>query len=138
MNFPITGPGGVKQTDKNKSTSKKAGTGGAAFASLLQQASEAGDVTAATSPLAVTAPYTPMGDDDAPPQNPQEQARQLLKTLQQLAEDAFANQPTQALHNLQKNINAIVPHRDTLTPAQQQALSELETRAAVEAEKLSK
>lgn len=136
MNFTIGGPGATKAADKTKKTTQKQGSGGTAFASLLEQATQAGDVSPTTTLAGVSTPFTPVDDGEERPKNTREQAKQLMKTLQQLAEDAFAQQPTQALADLQKTLSTTLPDRASLTAEQTQVLDELETRAAVEAEKL--
>jgi hypothetical protein len=137
MNFVIVGPGATKAADKTKKTAAKTAAGGAVFASLLDGANAAAEAPLPTTAGQLAAPYVPLDNDDPPPRNTKEQAHQLLKTLQQLAEDAMAGEPAHALQNLQRTLNANLPDRANLNAAQTQVLNELETRAAVEEAKLN-
>lgn len=135
IDIKTTGPGGVKATDKKKAATRAGATGGPSFASLLEEAAGASNTPETTS-LPTTA-YTPLpsGDDEQPPSS-KKQATRLLDALQNLAEDALSGQPTAALGKLQSYLATTALDKDQLTDAQKQALDEVETRAAVEAEKL--
>ncbi len=129
----IKGLGGIKPADKSKAKARVGAAGGPSFASLLEdaQAAPTPDSSAPTT-LGLPAGYVPLEDDL--PQNPRQQAQQLLQTLQTLAEDAFSGSPTAAVARLE-NLTAQLDE-STLTTAQKDALNEARTRAAVEVAKL--
>ena len=133
MIFKVGGPTGPKAADRKKATGKTERSG-PTFASLLDQASGTTE-TAAAAPL--TSAYTPLPDStEGEPHSGRDKAATLLGTLQELAEDALAGQPTAALNKLQTYLATEALDRDALTEPQKQALDEVATRAAVEAEKL--
>lgn len=136
IDIKTTGPGGIKAADKKKATARAGAAGGPSFASLLEEAAGVSDVAEATAALPAS-PYAPIptGDDERPPSS-KKQAGRLLDALQDLAEDALSGQPTAALSKLQSYLSTSALDKDSLTEAQKQALDEVETRAAVEAEKL--
>ena len=134
----IKGLGGVKLADKTKAKARTGAAGGPSFASLLEEAQAAEDASALESaaPLSLPAGYVPLEeeDPDAAPRNPKQQAQELLKTLQTLAEDALSGSPTATLNRLEQLTAQI--DESGLTQLQKDALDEARTRAAVEAAKL--
>lgn len=130
----IKGLGGIKAADKTKAKARAGAAGGVSFADLLDEA-QAVSGAEATSPTAssdLAAGYLPIEDDL--PQNPRQQAQELLKTLQALAEDALSGSPTHTVNRLEQLANSV--DESTLTVQQKDALDEARTRAAVEAAKL--
>ncbi|RYG60965.1 MAG: hypothetical protein EON60_05310, partial [Alphaproteobacteria bacterium] len=91
----IKGLGGVKGTDKTKAKAKTSGVGGPSFADMLDDA-QAADGAANTESMAGNLPlaggFVPLEEDL--PRDAQGQARELLKTLKGLAEDALSGSPT--------------------------------------------
>lgn len=136
MAFDIKGLGGVKGADKTKAKAKVAGTGGPSFADILEeaQASEQNEPNAGLNSGmgGSSTPYVPFEEDV--PKDAQGQAREMLKTLRSLAEDALSGSPTATVGRLE----ALAANVDesTLTAEQKQALDEVRTRAAVEVAKL--
>lgn len=138
MIFDIKGLGGAKGVDKAKAKAKTSGVGGPSFADMLDEAQEA-EATGMESPvagviggLAVPGGFTAI--EEELPKDAQGQAREMLKTLRSLAEDALSGSPTSTVSRLE----ALAAEFDesTLTPEQKKALDEVRTRAAVEVAKL--
>ncbi len=130
----IKGLGGIKAADKAKAKARTGATGGASFADMLEEAQSV-NATEASSALAssdVAAGFLPIEDDL--PQNPRQQAQELMKTLKALAEDAFSGSPTNTVDRLEQLANSV--DESSLTTQQKDALDEARTRAAVEAAKL--
>lgn len=135
MVFDIKGLGGVKGADKAKAKAKSGGVGGPSFADLLDEAqgTEAADTAApVVGGLGLPAGFIPIEEDL--PRDAKGQARELLKTLQGLAEDALSGSPTAAVGRLE----ALAADVDetALTAEQKRVLDEVRTRAAVEVAKL--
>lgn len=130
----IKGLGGIKAADKSKSKARTGAVGGASFADMLEEAQSV-ESAAATTPVSssdLAAGYLPIEEDL--PQNPRQQAQELMKTLKALAEDAFSGSPTHTVNRLEQLANGV--DESSLTPQQKDALDEARTRAAVEAAKL--
>lgn len=137
MIFKIDGSGGTKATDKAKAKSKASTTGGPSFASLLeeaQQAAETDSAPVAGGGIGVAGGFVPLEEDL--PRDAQGQARELLKTLKELAGDALSGSPTATTGKLEALANAAAENESGLTDAQKRALDDVRTRAAVEAAKL--
>lgn len=133
MIFSVNGPKGPAATDKAKAKTRATSTGGANFADYLEAASHT-DESAAAAPAAGVGlgGFIPVEEDL--PRDAQGQARELLKTLKALAEDAFAGSSTAAVGRLEQLAGNV--DESGLNAAQKQALDEVRTRAAVEVEKL--
>ena len=139
MIFDIKSLGGLKATDKSKAKSKTSSVGGPSFADMLDEAQGAGEATGMESPVAgvmgglgVPGAFTAIEEDL--PKDAQGQAREMLKTLRSLAEDALSGSPTNTVTRLE----ALAAEFDesNLTAEQKKALDEVRTRAAVEVAKL--
>lgn len=130
----IKGLGGIKAADKTKAKARAGAAGGTSFADLLEEAQAVSGAEAATPTASsdLAAGFLPLEDDL--PQNPRQQAQELLKTLQALAEDALSGSPTHTVNRLEQLANSV--DESTLTAQQKDALDEARTRAAVEAAKL--
>jgi enamine deaminase RidA (YjgF/YER057c/UK114 family) len=129
----INAPKGPAAVDKAKAKPRAGGVSGANFADYLE-AAQAGDEAA---PVAVAGGvgvggFIPVEEDL--PRDAQGQARELLKTLRALAEDALAGSPTAAVGRLEKLAGEM--DSSGMNEAQRAALDEVRTRAAVEVEKL--
>lgn len=132
MIFGVNGPKGPAAADKAKAK-KTGGAGGPSFASMLEEASHsdtAGE-TFSVGSVGVGA-YVPL--EDEMPRDAQGQARALLKTLKDLAEDAYAGEPTAAVGKLEALARDV--DESGLNAQQKAALDEVRTRAAVEVAKL--
>ncbi|RYG58871.1 MAG: hypothetical protein EON60_12095, partial [Alphaproteobacteria bacterium] len=68
------------------------------------------------------------------PRDAQGQARELLKTLKGLAEDALSGSPTAAVSRLEQLAGSF--DENALSAEQKKVLDEVRTRAAVEVAKL--
>lgn len=130
----IKGLGGVRAADKAKAKARTGATGSTSFADMLEEAQMVSGAEAATptSSSDLAAGYVPIEEDL--PQNPRQQAQELMKTLKALAEDAFAASPTNTVNRLEQLANGV--DESSLTQQQKDALDEARTRAAVEAAKL--
>jgi Class II flagellar assembly regulator len=130
----IKGLGGIKAADRAKAKTRTGAAGGVSFADMLEDAQEVAAAEASTpaSSLDLPAGFVPIEDDI--PQNPRQQAQELLKTLKTLAEDAFSGSPTNTVDRLEQLANSV--DESSLTTQQKDALDEARTRAAVEAAKL--
>lgn len=139
--FRIDGLGGVKETDKTKAKAKTGSSTGPSFASFLEEAQSA-DAPADPAPIAgaggLASGYIPLENEEDAPKDSRGQARALLQTLRDLANDALGGSPTSALPKLEALAKAEGVDESTLTATQKTALDEARTRAAVEAEKLKK
>ncbi len=139
MIFDIKGLGGVKGADKTKAKSKTGAAGGPSFADMLDEAQAAGGATGMESPVAgvmgglgVAAGFVPI--EDELPKDAQGQAREMLKTLKSLAEDALSGSPTATVSRLEALARDV--DESALTAEQRKVLDEVKTRAAVEIAKL--
>lgn len=138
VDIKVTGPAAAQGTDKKKAASRP--TGGPAFASLLDDAAD----VSAPAPAAAAGfigSYIPLTNDDddngqPKPRKAKQQAHDLLENLQTLAEDVLAGQASGAATKLEAYLHAEVTDKADLSPAVQQALDELSTRAAVAAAKV--
>ncbi len=130
----IKGLGGIKAADRAKAKARTGATGGASFADMLEEAQsvEASAASVPTSSSDLAAGFLPIEEDL--PQNPRQQAQELLKTLKALAEDAFSGSPTNTVNRLEQLASSV--DESSLTAQQKDALDEARTRAAVEAAKL--
>lgn|GEM_PF-7006073 len=129
----INGPGGIKGPDKSKAKRK---TDGPSFESFLEEAEGAGAPEQAAAPMQMGLPggYIPLEEY---PQNPREQARELLKTLRELAGEALGGENTaQSVEKLAAMAGEV--DESTLTEEQKKVLDEVKTRAAVEVAKLKR
>ena len=135
MVFDIKGLGGVKGADKTKAKSKTSSVGGTSFADMLDEA-QAADATetgaAVSGGMAVAGGFAPVEDDL--PRDARGQARELLKTLKGLADDALAGSPTAAVGRLEELAGSF--DEASLSADQKKVLDEVRTRAAVEVAKL--
>lgn len=137
MAFDIKGFGGIKGADKTKAKSKTSGVDGPSFAEFLENAQDA-ETTEDNAGLnggmggGLAGGYVPF--EEEVPKDAQGQAREMLKTLRSLAEDALSGSPTATVGRLE----ALAANVDetNLTEAQKKALDEVRTRAAVEVAKL--
>ena len=128
----INGPGGIKGTDKAKAKRKADGPSFDSFLHEAEAATEAAPNEAVASEMGLAGGYIPLEEY---PQNPREQARELLKTLRELAGEALGGEnPAQTVEKLSQ----MAEDMDTsqLTEEQKRALEEVKTRAAVEVAKL--
>ena len=139
MIFDIKSLGGLKGADKTKAKGKTTSVGGPSFADMLDEAQEADGATGMESPVAgVIGGLGVQGGfaaiEDELPKDAKGQAREMLKTLKSLAEDALSGSPTATVGRLE----ALAAEFDesTLTAEQKKALDEVRTRAAVEVAKL--
>ncbi|TKW61916.1 MAG: hypothetical protein DI628_04655 [Blastochloris viridis] len=130
----IKGLGGIKAADRAKAKARTGAAGSVSFADMLEeaQAVESAAASTATSSSDLASGYVPIEEDL--PQNPRQQAQELMKTLKALAEDAFAGSPTNTVNRLEQLVNNV--DESSLTQQQKDALDEARTRAAVEAAKL--
>ncbi len=135
MVFDIKGLGGVKSADKTKAKAKTGSVGGPRFADFLDEA-QAADGAAEAAPvsggMAVAGGFVAVEEDL--PKDAQGQARELLKTLKGLAEDALGGSPTAAVGRLEQLAGSF--DENSLSPEQKKVLDEVRTRAAVEVAKL--
>ncbi len=131
----IKGLGGIKGADKTKAKSKTGSVSGSSFADMLEEA-QAADASEAMAPVAgnlpVTGGFVPLEEDL--PKDAQGQARELLKTLKGLAEDALSGSPTAAVDRLEQLAGSF--DENALSAEQKKVLDEVRTRAAVEVAKL--
>lgn len=135
MVFDIKGLGGVKGADKAKAKSRTGSVGGPSFADLLDEAQAAGSASEAapvSSGMTVAGGFVPVEEDL--PKDAQGQARELLKTLKGLAEDALSGSPTAAVGRLEQLAGSF--DENALSAEQKKVLDEVRTRAAVEVAKL--
>jgi enamine deaminase RidA (YjgF/YER057c/UK114 family) len=135
MVFDIKGLGGIKGADKTKAKAKVSATGGPSFSEFLDEAQSA-ETPAEQAPLSgglgVAGGFVPL--EDELPKDARGQAREMLKTLQSLAEDALSGSPTSAVGKLEALAASV--DETNLTEEQKRALDEVRTRAAVEVAKL--
>lgn len=135
MIVKLDGLGALKAADKAKAKPRAGGVGGPNFADLLDEAQAADEAAPAVigGGIGVAGGFVPLEEDDVP-RDAQGQARELLKTLRDLAGEALGNEPAAAVHRLAKLAADV--DESTLNAAQKQALDEVRTRAAVEVAKL--
>lgn len=138
MIFDIKGLGGVKASDKSKAKSKISNVDGALFADLLENAQatqQTPNEHGVVSDLGLPSGFIPV--EDHLPRDAKGQAREMLKTLQSIAQDALSGAPVEATQRLQQlsEQSDAVPMQD-LNDDQKRVLDELRTRAAVETAKL--
>lgn len=134
MIIPVNGPKGPAAADKAKAKTRTGATGGPRFADFLDAASQAdaAEVAAPAASTAVVGGFLPLEEDI--PQDGRGQARELLKTLRSLAEDALSGSPTAAVTRLEQLAGSV--DESSLNAAQKQVLDEVRTRAAVEVAKM--
>lgn len=137
MIFNIKGLGSAKGVDKTKAKTSTGATGGPSFAQMLEGAQHSEEVATDAPVEAYTSGfagnYVPVDDEDFP-KDAKGQAREMLKTLQNLAHDALSGSPTATVNRLE----ALAAEFDesNLSDEQKKALDEIRTRAAVEVAKL--
>lgn len=138
VDIKVGGPATVKGPEKKKPAGKTGSTGGPSFASLLDSATAASETTPTIpttfSPTIIPLP-TEEDQGEPAPRNPREQAENLLDKLQTLAEESLTGSPADIAAKLEAYLKHDAPDRSTLSPEAQQALDELQTRAAVAAAK---
>lgn len=132
MDIKVTGPGGVKSTDKTKAKKK---VDGPSFSSFLDQTTASSEVNNVTAPAsAFDSPVTLV--DENIPKEPGKHSAYLLDQLAELEKDILSASPTEAAANLQKALDQL-PQTHNLTPEQQAVMDEVQMRAAVELAKLT-
>ncbi|MFZ2587706.1 MAG: flagellar assembly protein FliX [Alphaproteobacteria bacterium] len=136
VDIKVGGPAAAQGPDKKKAVTRP--HGGTAFASLLDAASETDDAAPASSSGFANA-YVPLDglESDTPhPRNARDQAKDLLDTLQNLAEDILAGQPSSAAAKLEAALGVDVTDMANLSAQAKQVMDEISTRAAVAAAKM--
>lgn len=136
VDIKVGGPATAQGPDKKKDVKRP--TGGPSFAHLLDDtsaASEASPTLRASFPQAYVPLEDATEDDLTHPRGAKRQARDLMDSLQTLAEDVLAGEPSQAAARLEAALQAEVTDLATLSPEAKQVFDELSTRAAVAAAK---
>lgn len=133
MIIGVNGPKGPGAVDKAKAKARTGAAGGANFADYLEAAQGADEAAPVVGTGGVgVGGFIPVEEDL--PRDAQGQARELLKSLKALAEDALEGSPTAAVGRLEQLAGSV--DERGLSSAQKQVLDEVRTRAAVEVAKL--
>lgn len=137
VDIKVGGPGAVKGPEKKKPAQRSGAAGGPSFASMLDAAGESSGAQApAQAGLPSVMPQFVEGDDDLPPRSGQQQAKDLMDGLSELADDVLAGNATGAAKKLEAYLNAEVTDKANLSDEAKAVLDELSTRAAVAAAKV--
>ncbi|NBV54137.1 MAG: hypothetical protein EBR79_00255 [Proteobacteria bacterium] len=132
MVLNIQGLKGPQAADKAKGKAK-VGEGGAKFAELLE-AAQTGETPAPAPTFGLGVQVPVFGLADEVPRDAKGQARELLKTLREVADAALGGENMQRVQRLEALANEV--DESTLSSTQKEALAEVRTRAAVEVAKL--
>lgn len=135
MIFKIDGTGGLKGVDKTKAKKPAGSVGGPSFADLLDEAQgvDAAEQAPVMGGPALAGGYVPI--EEELPRDAKGQARELMKTLKDLAGSALGGEsPAAAVQRLDALAAGV--DESLLTPEQKRVLDEVKTRAAVEVAKL--
>lgn len=132
MVLNIQGLKGPAATDKTKGKAK-VGDGGAKFAELLE-AAQAQETPSPAPAFGLGVQVPVFGLEEEMPRDAKGQARELLKTLKDVADAALGGESVQRVERLAALAAEV--DESMLNGAQKEALAEVRTRAAVEVAKL--
>jgi|GEM_PF-1262696 len=138
MDIKVNTNAGTPKVDKKKKTGASAASG-AAFASLLNQASNNDEIETLSPTLGgagvlveedIKNPYADI------PTEPEARSAYMLDALEELEQDILTGNPTDAVMKLKRALEAQSDGYDALTSAQQEIADEIDLRASVEIAKI--
>lgn len=139
MDIKVNTNTGTAKLDKKKKAGGANAAQGAAFASLLNQASNNDEVEAlspSTPGAGVLVEEEVRNPYDNIPTEPEARGAYMLDALEELEQDILTGNPTTAIEKLKHALATQTQGYEGLSPAQQEIADEIDLRASVEIAKV--